>query len=216
MPSVLEQISTVYQAHRLYFNFAGVLVLFFLIFFNVIQTLLVNILALDYLCYQTLELLMTDDPKTHDLKTLLKKWAIYSSFLGFDIIISMVLFVPLSWVYPFVKMMMCLWIVQDPDNAVVMYDNYIKPLYNRYRPFVVKLMGVCNAITNKFSLRVNELSTDLLEIVKSNQKLNSMFNTLSFGSFNKLLDSAKIIVNAGIEADGGGEVETSGGDKKNE
>lgn len=201
MSNILEQISTVYQAHRLYFNFAGVLVLFFLIFFDVIQTLIVNILALDYLCYQTLELLMSEDPKTHDLKTLLKKWAIYSSFLGFDIIVSMVLFVPFSWIYPFVKMMMCLWIIQDPDNAVVMYDNYIKPLYNRYRPFVVKLMNVCNAVTHKFSMCVNELSTDLLEIIKSNQRLNTIFTTLSFGSFNKLLDSAKIIVNAGIKAD---------------
>ncbi len=201
MSNILEQISTVYQAHRLYFNFAGVLVLFFLIFFDVIQTLIVNILALDYLCYQTLELLMSEDPKTHDLKTLLKKWAIYSSFLGFDIIVSMVLFVPFSWIYPFAKMMMCLWIIQDPDNAVVMYDNYIKPLYNRYRPFVVKLMNVCNAVTHKFSMCVNELSTDLLEIIKSNQRLNTIFTTLSFGSFNKLLDSAKIIVNAGIKAD---------------
>jgi hypothetical protein len=188
MPTILQQISTIYQTHRLYFNCAGVVLLFFLIFFDVIQTFMVNIFALDYLCYQTLELLMTDDPKINDLKMLLKKWAIYSSFLGFDIIISMILFVPVSWFYPFIKMMMCLWIIHNPDNSIVMYDNYVKPLYTRYRPFVVKFMSVCNAITHKFSLHINELSTDLYEIVKKNQRLNNIFNILSNGSLTVLLD----------------------------
>ena len=188
--SIMEQISQTYQNHRLYFNVAGAMVVFFLIFFDVLQTLLMNLITLVYLGYRTMELLNEDEPETDMMKSLLKKWSTYATFLGFEIIANMVMFWPLSWVYPFGKMMIYLWVVNDASNAATIYDDYIKPLYTRHRPLIVKVMNILDAVAQKIGVRVNELLTDLTDILKTHEVLGSLVNAISFGTLSGVLDAA--------------------------
>ena len=191
LESIFSQIGAVYGRHRLYFNAAGATVLFFMILFDVLQALIMNLLVFVFMSYQSLELLSTDEPENAALITMLQKWATYGVFLGMEVLADnfFVMF-PLSLIYPFGKMLLYLWVIDESSNANTVYTSFIAPLYSRHRPIIIKLMKVLEAVAKKITGQSNELITDLVSLLKKHEVLANILNSLSFGTLSNLLDQA--------------------------
>lgn len=178
--SLLVRVRNFYERNRTECNVAMMGCMFILVLFNILQALIMNLILLVYISFQTLEQLHKKEPSIVETKRLLERWVVYSIFLGVEYLCDTVLiFFPMWLLYPFAKLSLYIWVIYNPDNVNRMYRVILSPLYFRYRNYIRRGMLISGVLFERLKQAVDDLLVDWRKLVKSSQLLNRIASNLS-------------------------------------
>jgi hypothetical protein len=136
------------EKYKGYVNIGSIVGVLMLIYYGILQSLIVNILTLIYLTYNTIKLIEEDkshetlDKKVKKQNKMMKQWTCYSSYLMIESVgdIFFKIF-PFGTIYYFAKLIIFMWLIKSDENLDKLYSEWVLTYYTKYKS---TLRTVCN------------------------------------------------------------------------
>lgn len=121
---VPEQYHKIYDQYRMYINMCISLFAVMLLYYNIIQYILINIYMMCSLLSQSIDTIKENN--MDEYKLLLQKWICYAHYIIFEWITFYLFYImPFSAFYNIIKLLTFLWIIQSNENVSIWYSFII-------------------------------------------------------------------------------------------
>jgi len=155
-----------------------------MIYYGILQKLIINVLTLVYLTYKSIQTLEKKKVTTATLIILIKKWICYAFYLMIEYITDILFhFMPFSSVYYVAKLLLFLWIIQKNENITKVYKEWVLYYYYKHKEDLDKGILLLEKLSITYKNKIKMFTKEHYLLIK--EKFVEIVNSIIIEKLNE-------------------------------